>query len=442
MPQTLTQQDLDHVRQLHSNGKLVELYDYLQNRGYQYATLALGVVNGDEFAGFLALEFLQNTVGRALSENELRGVRLAMADEYIATLQTQLNDDRDHLVRRDVTADEAWDFHSRAFNTLGYGADAWTLNTPFARMTDEERQSIWDQVLANPNDVLGTAWSGIKTAFAAADLDMSSDRPSWWDWFGRIWDMDNLVDGFVPDVWEELGVALGFDVGPTLDNGEAIHPLVAYYHLQLAALMDPSINRDRVEQIVGASSPIPRQGLEGFLRTFELIFGLADAPVADSEAYYARVGGLIDYVRGRVDAGDVFRLRQPSADSAQMDDAAGLAHRFGLAHLLPFVVLTTDASGVVNDAATEALYATHASELELYDAETGQGVLTAEWIELRMQMLTVQGYVNTHDRADSVADVSLGIISIHLQRRSFWHNVDARRFRFRGHRSEPCPLRQ
>jgi hypothetical protein len=43
MPQTLTQQDLDYLFQLHFEERLIELYDYLQQRGYRYATRKRGL---------------------------------------------------------------------------------------------------------------------------------------------------------------------------------------------------------------------------------------------------------------------------------------------------------------------------------------------------------------------------------------------------------------
>jgi len=52
-----------------------------------------------------------------------------MANGYIDKLQNQIG--LEEAVTRDITAREAWDFHSVVFNQNGLSKDAWTLNSLF-----------------------------------------------------------------------------------------------------------------------------------------------------------------------------------------------------------------------------------------------------------------------------------------------------------------------
>jgi hypothetical protein len=51
-----------------------------------------------------------------------------MANGYIDKLRNQIGSG---AVTRDITAREAWDFHSVVFNQNGLSKDAWTLNSLF-----------------------------------------------------------------------------------------------------------------------------------------------------------------------------------------------------------------------------------------------------------------------------------------------------------------------
>lgn len=149
MPQTLNQADLNNAREILASGDVSGAYQYLADRGYQYAALADGVATGDTFAGAVALGHLTDTArdqhGRHLSMSEIDAIRAHLADGYIEILQAQL--DQNGSVTTDINANLAWDLHNDTFPEHGLGADAWTLNTPFALMDQATRDRVWADIL-------------------------------------------------------------------------------------------------------------------------------------------------------------------------------------------------------------------------------------------------------------------------------------------------------
>ena len=60
--------------------------------------------------------------------SDLDQIKTDMANGYIDKLRNQIGSG---AVTRDITAREAWDFHSVVFNQNGLSKDAWTLNSLF-----------------------------------------------------------------------------------------------------------------------------------------------------------------------------------------------------------------------------------------------------------------------------------------------------------------------
>lgn len=129
MPMELTNVDLSHAKSLLDSAGPSAMYDYLSQKGYQYATLANGVAKGDSVAGEVAIGFMKSAssdAGHIMSENDVNRIRGDMADKYIMALRAKLDDNG--VVSSDITHNEAWDFHRVVFNENGLSVDAWTLN--------------------------------------------------------------------------------------------------------------------------------------------------------------------------------------------------------------------------------------------------------------------------------------------------------------------------
>lgn len=196
---TLTKNDLSHFRQLLAHGQLAQAYDELAARGYQYATLANGVVKGDTFSGRIALEFLEKTAEaqkHALSEEAVDAIRMSMANGYLDTLSWQFSN-APALVTRDILADEAWKFHAAVFKNQGLGPDAWTLNQPFTLMDAEARQIYWTFVLNSAGDFTKEVPLGLATDFimkqAAFDLLAPIEAEDAWRWIHRLHNLDTYL---------------------------------------------------------------------------------------------------------------------------------------------------------------------------------------------------------------------------------------------------------
>ncbi|MDD2660293.1 MAG: hypothetical protein PHY54_11555 [Methylococcales bacterium] len=198
-PASLTRNDLSHFRQLITHGLLAQAYDELAERGYRYAALANGVVRGDTFSGRIALEFLEKTAEdqeSPLSAEAVDAIRMALANVYLDTLSLQFSS-ASTLVTRDILADEAWTFHSAAFQNQGLGPDAWTLNQPFKLMDAEARQDYWTSVLNSAGNFAKEVLLGLMTDFIMkeAALDPLAPIPpeDALSWLHRLHNLDTYL---------------------------------------------------------------------------------------------------------------------------------------------------------------------------------------------------------------------------------------------------------
>ncbi|MBK7901346.1 MAG: hypothetical protein IPJ99_18860 [Betaproteobacteria bacterium] len=200
-PNVLTQNNLDYARSLLDQGRVSGMYDYLAAQGYQYARLANGVARGDSPAGLIALEFMENTAqaqGHTLSEAEVNSIRGDMANGYLRALQQQLDNSTTDTVSRDITADEAWSFHSDVFQNHHLSADAWTLNTPFEIIVDSAaRQAYWQQVLNAAGDPVAEASLSVGT-YVSMSINTAITSPENADkarsWLLRLDNLETYAD--------------------------------------------------------------------------------------------------------------------------------------------------------------------------------------------------------------------------------------------------------
>ncbi len=190
MPQGLTVTDLDHARALLGSAGPGAMYDYLAAKGFKYAVLANGVAKGDSVAGEVAINFMKMTAsdaGHAMSDVDVNRIRGQMANEYLNALSAKL--DTKGVVSTDITHSEAWNFHSKVFNSNGLPADAWTLNSVFTVLGESSREGYWQNVLDSAGSVpkeLELSAGTDKLMSLATQIGTAETRQAASRWINRV----------------------------------------------------------------------------------------------------------------------------------------------------------------------------------------------------------------------------------------------------------------
>lgn len=199
MNRLMTSQQLDLNARFVHWGEYDVMYARVAASGHRYAQLALGVLSSEgSIAGAAATSFLQSTVeatGRAFTEEDRVRVYQHMARGYVEKLSLQIGEAGS--VHREINYREAWDLHTEAFEGLGYGRDAWTLNAVFEVIgNDNDRQQYWDSVLnaaGNPVSELLLARSTYSMMFHARMFGNEAQAAHASRWLNRIETLDNAI---------------------------------------------------------------------------------------------------------------------------------------------------------------------------------------------------------------------------------------------------------
>lgn len=130
---------------------------YLPNSlDYNYARLALGVVEQNTISGKVAFNYMKAAAaeqGQSVDQEKIDSILYQMAHGYLDALSLQKDDRGRIYVTRDISHEEAWKFHSDIFRKAGYGEDAWTLHSVLRVMPEADRKIYWNQVLASAGDI-------------------------------------------------------------------------------------------------------------------------------------------------------------------------------------------------------------------------------------------------------------------------------------------------
>ncbi|MEX6664096.1 hypothetical protein [Pseudomonas sp. W2-17] len=187
MPEHLSKSDLDMLNTLRVYDSPGAMYDVLQSYGYKYAVLAGGIMDANSLSGSAAVNFLKLTAqrdGRPFSDHTIRWVYDRMAQGYLDKLYAQYNSQG--VVNRDINHREAWDVHNNVFPSLGFVPDAWTLNSVFNVMgNDEMRERYWTEILESAGDPVAEVLIFIKTetfmatASVIGNADVKAVTNSW-----------------------------------------------------------------------------------------------------------------------------------------------------------------------------------------------------------------------------------------------------------------------
>ncbi|WP_308904031.1 hypothetical protein [Neisseria subflava] len=156
MRQTITQKDIDRYHGIINQDKVqgaVAVYEELRQKGYGYAGWAHGVATGESVTGRAALGFLTDTANRELTQAEMDGIRIGMANGYLNALSANIK--KDHgKTQTDITFEQMRNFHKDVFEKHHLSIDNWTLETPMyllgkyggGRRRRKKRGSGWRQL--------------------------------------------------------------------------------------------------------------------------------------------------------------------------------------------------------------------------------------------------------------------------------------------------------
>lgn len=156
------------------------MYRYMANHGYNYSTLALGVVEQTSLAGVVALNFMKATAtvnGHPVDDIKIDDILHAMASEYIKVLESQTNG-RVISVTRDINYKEAWGFHNNVFKRAGYSPDAWTLNSVFSVLPEADCEIYWKKVLASAGNTQAELELAVNTYVLMRMVQLTGSKSS------------------------------------------------------------------------------------------------------------------------------------------------------------------------------------------------------------------------------------------------------------------------
>ena len=164
-PQILTKEQLNSWYQKIKTGNLSaigEVYQTLQEKGYDYSAWAIGVATGDSITGNGALEFMQTVAKdhkQILTQARIDSVRRDMALGYLAMLQRKLKEGHDG---EDITYKEMYEFHEEVFKKNNLDLSYWTLYTPMLIIQNNASVSDNNGYTIDGKQIVENMWQDIR----------------------------------------------------------------------------------------------------------------------------------------------------------------------------------------------------------------------------------------------------------------------------------------
>ncbi|WP_355582585.1 putative Ig domain-containing protein [Xanthomonas cannabis] len=310
--------NLVQARSLLEAGRIEEMYAYIAAFGHRYSRLASGVARGNMFSGLSALEFLEETAsaaGTSVNSAGIQEIRRRMAEAFLGQLDIIARGNGGSVVR-EVTAREAWEFHNQVFRGLNLPTDAWTMNTPFELLDEDQRNELWDVLLESNGRWPFDSASGIRLALTVWQNSDGSGKAA--SWFDRL--------GYNPDIFSAWLARVGTE---SLEDNplSLLNPSAALAEFLVAMGLDSTdgeINQDQVREFMAAlSAPLriftgPDKGAAVYgsvqddtlagTDTGDLLYGMDGSDTLDGRAGDDILSGGIgnDVLRGGVGNDTIF----------------------------------------------------------------------------------------------------------------------------------------
>jgi hypothetical protein len=209
--------------------------------------------------------------------------------------------------------------------------------------------------------ITGNTWTG--TAFAGSSMVTPQ----------------NIQPIFIENRWSPLNASFSLNHNLSLNNTSlAVYDL--FWKIQ------PNLNINIITKILEASSNNPESSMENILNALQKIYvdptKPTPKPLSPIEKYNITIFNAIAELRTLIKPYSVESLTDQASQAiftkAQENTSDGLAYRYALKELNPFVVIGAD-------------YSQHNTngELDLYNPATGQGQLTQQWLTDRAKFLAI-----------------------------------------------------
>jgi hypothetical protein len=230
MATTLTVAQLQDLGTEINNGSLTldQFYQQMASYGYQYASLADGVVNQNTFSGAEAVNFMTASAaqqGITLTNAQISSLETAMAIGWLNEMQTVAGQNGGSI-SSDLNFAQTEAFHTQVFSEsgLGLGPQTWTLYTPGQLLTPQASQSLWENILSGSNTTVNIEL--LATMAACAELCTSQQSQAaaqnWLNLVGGTTgtstgsQIDNALSNFF--IYLENSNGLGSQVNGYLDG--------------------------------------------------------------------------------------------------------------------------------------------------------------------------------------------------------------------------------
>ena len=194
MPADLTQSDINALQAFVTSGDTNGYYDYLTNKGDQYAVLAKGVANGDTSEGAAARQFAQNYTafngGGNISGTAWATLSINLMNRDFVTRQTAFANNTESL---NLNYETIRDYHRAAFEADGLAKEAWTLWIPQENtgLSNGAKEANWDDFLSsskssaqsyfNAFNLGAFAYSKLQNALSQHEQSAAASLEAWWE---------------------------------------------------------------------------------------------------------------------------------------------------------------------------------------------------------------------------------------------------------------------
>ncbi len=152
----------------------------------------------------------------------------------------------------------------------------------------------------------------------------------------------SFITFIVENAFELSQVFDGFTIEDRqLENGVVLEAGLQELHQFLLARIDSDVTTGEANEILAAFSRDPQKGVEPFLRSLEkLVTGTDGGSITDSDAYFNRVISILSAIGdnpiGTIHAVDIASFSL--VDTAKQNTALGIATRYALLELNPFIL--------------------------------------------------------------------------------------------------------